>query len=202
MSATSGANELRVVTRDDGPVARWVEVEVPALRVSEFFARAYRSIGSTARVRGFRPGKAPASVLRKLYGPAVSEDVERELVGGTLASALEQAGIEPVSQPRVESDTPVEGAPFQYRARVEVKPAFDLPAYKGFDIKVPAKTVTDKDVDEQLQLLRERKSSLVPMLEDRPLAKGDFAVVDNETFIEGSATRDAKIGRASCRERV
>jgi trigger factor len=186
MSESVGAGELRVVSREDGPVARWIEVEVPADRVGALFARAYRSLGSSARVRGFRPGKAPASVLRKLYGPAVSEDVERDLVNGTLGEALAQAGVEPVSQPRVESDTPVEGAPFQYRARVEVKPAFTLCELAGLPAQRPSAEVADEDVEKELANLRERHAQLVEEEEGAALANGLHATIDFEGRIDGA----------------
>ena len=120
MSVDAGANELRVESRQEGPVTRWIEVEVPAPRVATAFERAYRGLARSARVRGFRPGKAPRSVLQKLYGPAIAEDLERELVGETLATALEKSGVEAVCQPQVEYEPPAEGAPFVFRARVEV----------------------------------------------------------------------------------
>ena len=117
---TAKTDAIRVESREDGPTAHWVEVEVSAAQVDAAFARSYKILGRSARVRGFRPGKAPQSVLRKLHGPAVAEEVERELVGETLADALGQAALAPISQPRVESEPPAEGAPFRYRARVEV----------------------------------------------------------------------------------
>ena len=138
MSAEAGADELRVESREEGPITRWVEVEVPAAQVASAFERAYRGLARSSRVRGFRPGKAPRSVLQKMYGPAVAEDLERELVGETLAAALEKSGVEPVCQPQVESDPPSEGSPFVYRARVEVKPEFALGDWKGLPAQRPA----------------------------------------------------------------
>jgi trigger factor len=186
MSETVGT-ELRVASRDEGPVTRWLEVEVPPQRVADVFARAYRALGGSARVRGFRPGKAPLSVLRKLYGAAVAEDVERELVNGTLPQALTQSGIEPVSQPRVESDAPVEGAPFQYRARVEVKPAFTLCELEGLPAVRPPAEVGDADVEREIEALRQRHAQMLDEPDDTSASNGHFLQIDFEGRVDGTA---------------
>jgi trigger factor len=187
MSATASADDLNVVSREEGPVTRWIEVEVPAARVDEAFARAYRALGRSARVRGFRPGKAPQSVLRKLYGAAVAEDVERDLVSGTLGSALERSGVEPVSQPQVESDAPAEGGPFQYRARVEVKPSLVLGDVRGLPATRPSAAVGDEDVERELETIRQRHAQLVEEGEGAEAAQGHYLNIDFEGRIDGVA---------------
>jgi trigger factor len=184
---TAKADELRVESHEDGPAAHWVEVEVPAAQVDAAFARSYRILGRSARVRGFRPGKAPLSVLRKLHGPAVAEEVERELVGETLSDALGRAELVPISQPRVESTPPAEGAPFAYRARVEVKPSFTLCALRGLPAERPSAVVTDADVESELETVRQRQAQLVEEPESATAANGSIATIDFEGKIDGVA---------------
>lgn len=179
--------ELRVETREDGANAHWVEVEVPAARVDAAFAASYRVLARSARVRGFRPGKAPISVLRKLHGPALAEEVERELVGDTLGTAIERSGLAPVSQPRVESEPPVEGAPFRYRARLEVKPGFTLCELRGLPAQRPSVEVTDADVEKELEEVRQRQAQLVEEPEGAVAAQGSFVTMDFEGRIDGVA---------------
>ncbi len=185
MSAEAAANELRVESREEGPITRWVEVEVPAPRVATAFERAYRGLARSARVRGFRPGKAPRSVLQKMYGPAVAEDLERELVGETLAKALEKSGVEPVCQPQVESEPPAEGVPFVYRARVEVKPEFALGDLKGLPAQRPATAVSDEDVERELESVRQRHAQFVEEAEGVAAANGHLITMDFEGRIDG-----------------
>ena len=185
MSAHAAADELRVESRQDGPITRWIDVEVPASRVASAFERAYRGLARSARVRGFRPGKAPRSVLQKMYGPAIAEDLERELVGETLATALQKSGIEPVCQPQVESEVPSEGAPFVYHARVEVKPEFALCDLKGLPAQRPATTVTDADVESELESIRQRQAQFVEEAEGVAAATGHLVVMDFEGRIDG-----------------
>jgi trigger factor len=185
MSATDNAAELRVEASEEGSVTRWVEVEVPAERVAAAFDRAFRELARTARVRGFRPGKAPRSVLQKLYGKAVAEDLERELVGQTLGDALERTALEPVSQPQVESDPPAADAPFVYRARVEVKPHFELPPLAGLPARRPSAEVTEEDLERELAQVRDRHAQLVEEPEGTETANGHFVALDFEGRVDG-----------------
>lgn len=176
-----------VAVREEGAVTRWLEVEVPPTRVDAAFQRAYRSLARSARVRGFRPGKAPASVLRRLYGPAIAEDVERELVSETLPAALERSALAPVSEPTVDATPPSEGGPFSYRARIEVKPPIELGSTEGLPAKRPSASVSDEDVERELETLRQRHATLVEEAEDTPAARGHFVTMDFTGRIDGEA---------------
>lgn len=182
---------MQVQVENVNPVTKRITVTVPADRVQSTIDERYRQIAKVAQVKGFRKGKAPRRILEQIYRPRVENDVIQALVEDTYPKVLEEQKLSPVANPVIHETHLKAGEDFRYTATVEVKPAFDLPSYKGHKIEVPAKAVGDKEIEEQLQMLRERKSQLVPMLEDRPLAKGDFAVVDNETFIGGAPTRDA-----------
>ena len=173
-------------------VTRRITVVIPADKVKSEIDSMYQSIGKRAQVKGFRKGKAPRKVLEQLYRPQVENDVAQHLVQESYPKVLEEQKLSPVASPIIHETHLKQGEDFRYTATVEVKPVFDLPPYKGFEMKIPAKRVSEADVEEQLQKLRERKGTLVPMLEDRALAKGDFAIVDNETYIAGSPTRDAQ----------
>ena len=192
---TASAEGLHVEAHEDGPVARRLEVRVPAARVAEAFARAYRDIGRTARVPGFRPGKTPVSELRRRYGAAVAEDVEHALVAETLPAALEQTGLVPVCNPSVDADRPSESAPFVYRAQVEVKPSFALGEIKGLPARRPSTAVSDADVEKELEALRQRHASLIEEPESTAAAAGHFVTLDytgrigGEPF-EGGSARD------------
>ena len=97
----AAALAVRATTAEAGPVARLLSVEVSAERVGRAFDRAYRDLARRAQVKGFRPGKVPRSVLERLYGPAVAEDVERSLVSETLArGARSRPGSCPWPSPR------------------------------------------------------------------------------------------------------
>jgi trigger factor len=190
---TTATSAVRATAAEAGPVARQLSVEVSAERVDRAFDRAYRELGRQARVKGFRPGKVPRSVLERLYGPAVAEDVERSLVSETLPEALEQAGVVPVAEPAVDARPPLAGAGFRYEARVEVKPAIELPEISGLKGKRPAVAVAEAEIDRELEALRLRRAPLVDEPADTPVADGHFVTadyvgrVDDKPFRGGSA---------------
>lgn len=184
-AAGAAAEGLRVEASEDGAVTRWLEVEVPSARAEQSFVRAYRGLAKSARVRGFRPGKAPLSVLRRMYGPAVVEDVERELVAETLPEALERAGLTPVSEPSIDATPPAEGAVFRYRARVEVKPSLELGDVRGLPAQRPSTTVVDEEIERELETLRQRHATLIEEPEGTPAAHGHILNIDFVGRIDG-----------------
>jgi len=166
-------------------VIRTLEVEVEAKRVRKAFDRAYRDLGRRVSVRGFRPGKAPRSVLEKLYGAAVAEEMQQTLVSETLPEAVDQSGVVPVSEPAIDAETLEEDAPFRYRASVEVKPEISLPDVKGLPARRPAVEVGVEDVEEELQGLRERRAPLLDEPEGTAAASGHTLVIDYSGTIDG-----------------
>jgi len=177
---------VRVTVSGEGAVVRSLEVEVDAARVAKAFERAWRDLGRRARVQGFRPGKVPRSVLQKLYGAAILEDLERQLVGESLHEALHQSGLVPVSEPAIEAGPPLDGAPYRYSARIEIKPVIELPALEGLPAKRPPVAVGDADVDPVLESLRQRHAPLVEEPEETRAARGHVLTVDFEGRIDGT----------------
>ncbi len=183
---------FRAHVAEEGDVVRTLEVEVAAERVRSAFERAWRELGRRVRVRGFRPGKTPLAVLRRLYGPAVAEDLERELVSETLPGALEQHGLVPVSEPAVDAAPPEEGCAFHYRVRVEVKPAVVLPELAGLHARRPPLEVAEAEVEHELEALRQRQAVLTEEAEGTPAARGHVVTVNFEGRVEGQPFRGGR----------
>jgi trigger factor len=183
MSAESP--EVRIEAREDGPVAHRLEVTVGPARVHRAFERAYRDLARGARVRGFRPGKVPRSVLERLYGSSVGEQLQEALVAETLPEALEQQGIVPVAEPAVEAPRPVDGAEFRYSARVEVKPRVALPDTNGLPARRPRVEVRLEEVESELEALRQRNAPLVEEPEGTRAARGHVLAIDFVGEVDG-----------------
>jgi len=198
-STTDSAQlEPDVEVTEESPAVQRVAIEVPAARVDRLFERAYRELGRNARVRGFRRGKTPRSVLRRLYGAGLAEDLERELIGETLPDALEKALITPVSEPEIEAVTPQEGERFRYQVRVEVKPAIELGDWKGLAAQRPSDVVDEEDIDRALENLRERHATLAEEPADTPAAIGHWVTLNFEGRVggkpfEGGSGKDATV---------
>jgi len=197
MSAEAG-QDVRVETEQTGPVVRTLTVEVEPSRVRKAFDRAYRELGRSAQIRGFRRGKVPRSVLEKLYGASVAEEIERMLVAETLPEAVERAEVVPVAEPDIDAPTPQPDAAFRYTARVEVKPEIALPELGGLPARKPAVEVSDDDVEQEVERLRQERAALVEEGEQVPAAEGhtlqiDFVGrIDGQPF-EGGSGRDVSV---------
>ncbi len=184
MAATEDSS-LRVSTTETSSVIRTLEVEVDPKRVRKAFDRAYRDLGRSVRVRGFRPGKAPRSVLEKLYGAALAEELKQTLVSETLPEAVDQSGVAPVSEPAIDAEALAADAPFRYRASVEIKPEISLPDIKGLPARRPVVEVGVEDVEGELQGLRERRAPLLDEPEGTAAAMGHTLVIDYVGTIDG-----------------
>ncbi|MCP5071504.1 MAG: trigger factor, partial [bacterium] len=154
-------------------------------RVRSAIDRAYKELGKTARVRGFRPGKVPRPVLQKMYGASVGQELEQQLVRETLPAAIEQAGLEPVAEPQVEAEAPVEGEAFAYTATIEVRPAIELPELTGLPGQRPPIDVTDEELETELEQLRQRRASFEDEPDGSEAADGSFLTIDYLGKIDG-----------------
>jgi trigger factor len=185
MADPQPSTDLHVETHEESPILHRVEVAVGAAHVKRAFERAYRDLAKRVPVKGFRPGKAPRSVLERLYGASVAEQLEQTLVGETLADAVESTGLEPVAEPAVEAGTPSPSEGFRYTARVEVKPSVELPDLAGLPARRPRVQVVEEDLDRELEGLRQAHSRLLEEPEGAALAEGHTAVVDFVGRVDG-----------------
>jgi trigger factor len=192
---------FEIETSETDAVQRTLEVEIPAAEVKKAFDRVLRDLGKHARVRGFRPGKAPRSVILKLYGGTVAEEVERWLVGRTLEQAVERSGVAPIVEPTIDAPPPVEGEPFVYRVAMELKPEIELGEITGLPARRPVPMVDDQAVEREIEQLRERSAAMVEEPEDTAAAPGhvltiDFVGrIDDKPFEGGSAQgHDLELG--------
>jgi trigger factor len=186
-SDTGSDSTLRVTTSEPGPLVRQLEVEVDARHVRRAFDRAYRELARQARVRGFRPGKAPRSVLEKLYGASLTEQIEQTLVSETLPDAVEQAGLELITEPQIETRTLAADGDFRYTARVEVKPQIVLSETRGLPAHLPPVRVTDEDMERELEALRQRSAPLIEEPGGTAVAEGHTVQIDFVGRVDGKA---------------
>ena len=176
---------IRVETIESTPILHTIEIEVDAARVRKVFDRAYRNLAKRVQVKGFRPGKAPRSVLEKLYGASVAEQLEQTLVSETLAAAVELSGIQPVSEPAISAGKPVPDASFKYTACLEVSPEIELPDLSGLPAIRPEVLVEDAEIDERLEELRIAHAPIVEEDEGTAIARGHIATIDFVGRIDG-----------------
>ena len=180
-----GQNDIQIETTEISPVVHEIAIEVEARRVDAAFGRVVKELRKTARVKGFRPGKVPANVVKQMYGEGLGEEIERQLVRETLADAVELAGLEPVVEPQIEADLPVEGKAFRYKARIEVKPAIELPDLSALSGEQPKVEVGDQELLEELESLRERNVLWVEEDEETLAENGHQVTIDFVGRVDG-----------------
>jgi trigger factor len=174
-----------VSASETSPVLRSLTIEVEEGGVRDAFERVYRDLAKSARIKGFRPGKAPRAVLERMYGASVREEVERLLVSETFAAAVERSGIVPLVEPDIEAEPPQPGHAFRYTARVEVKPKLELPSLDGLPGTRPLVQVRDDEVESELEALRQRSAPLEDEPEEARAGKGSVLTLDYQGRIEG-----------------
>jgi trigger factor len=168
---TAGAGTAAATCR------RELELEVPAEEVQKAAERIAKEFARVARVPGFRPGKAPVTLIQRRFADDIKSEVLQSVVPTTLEHALVEQKLQPITQPQVEHiDYPEGGGPLKFKASFEVLPEFDLKDYKGIDIEVPRFEITEKEVNETLEQMRERAATFVPV-EGRAIQDGDYAQV-------------------------
>ncbi|MDE3036077.1 MAG: trigger factor, partial [Nitrospirota bacterium] len=188
---------MKVDVTELGPVKRALKIEVPSEDVNKHFALAYAELNKHVRIPGFRPGKAPLSMLEKRYAKEVEEDVVRRLVPDYYERAVREAGIVPVlvEIPPLERVKIKKDAAFSFTATVEIKPKIELRDYKApnpISLKPDKRTVTDEQVAGTLDVLRERQAQLEAAPAGTALAEGDYAILDVEGFLEQTPVDGAK----------
>ena len=161
-----------------------LSVEVSGEQFTAAIDRAFKKNAKSIQVPGFRKGKAPRSIIEKLYGEGVFfEDAINEIYPAAYAEMVEESGLEPVNKPDVEVKS-VDKNGFTFDAKITVKPAVKISAYKGLKAEKDVKTVTAKDVNAEIDMLRERNSRMVAV-EDRATQNGDTVTFDFDGYVDG-----------------
>lgn len=164
------------------------EFTVSADEFEKAVEKAYRKNVGKINIQGFRRGKAPRMIIEKYYGKEIFyEDAINIVLPDAYDKAVEENGIHPVAQPEIDiKGEIVKGDDITFTAKVTVKPEFELGTYKGIQADKVTHRTLKKDVDAEIEKLRERNSRMVPV-EDRTVQKDDIANIDFEGFSDGKA---------------
>ncbi|MDI1433539.1 trigger factor [Polyangium sorediatum] len=176
---------MQVTVEKLSPVLVELKVEIPAEQVRTEVDKAYANLQRSARVRGFRQGKAPRHVLAHLYSGSIHADVARRLVDTTLNRALASQQVQPLSQPDI---APVELRPeesFSYKARFEVRPDIAEVKWEGFEVSRPKTEVTADAIDAEVARLRREHATLSAPEPERPAKAGDLVRIAFTLDVDG-----------------
>ena len=168
-----------------------LEISVDADKFNAAVDKAFRKNVGKINVPGFRKGKAPRSIVEKMYGEGVFyEDAVNMVYPEEYDAAVKEAKLEPVDRADIEVVS-IGKDGFVFKAKITVKPEVEIGQYKGLEAKKIPFAVSDEDVSVELGRLQERNSRLITV-EDRAAQKGDTAIIDFEGFVDGVAFKGGK----------
>ena len=156
---------------------REVEIEIPAEEVSRSFQAVTKRYKKMARIPGFRSGKVPESLIRGRFAEQIRQDVMEAVLPEHFRTAIAAQNLRPISQPQVTKIDLEDGKPLRFKAAFEVMPEFSIDGYQDVKVEKPSAELTDAEVDAELARIRDSRSTMEPVTEDRPLADGDFAQI-------------------------
>ena len=171
------------------PVMLEMQIEVPADLVTTEVNNAYDQLRKTARVRGFRKGKAPRKILTQLYGPAIRADVAKKLMDSTLQQALSEKEVQPLTQPKVVPQELKNKEAFSFKARFEVRPEIEMVTWEGLEAQRNKTDATDELIKEEIDKLRGEHATEEPV-EGRSAEDGDLADLALTFELDGKPTTE------------
>src|ERR1700690_1447473 len=181
---------MQVSVESIGKLERRMQVQVPAERVAAEIAARLKTISRTARLNGFRPGKAPLKVIRQQFGSQVHREVIGELLQSSYAEAVTQNQLAPAGSPRIEPQSMDEGQDLKNLRTFEVLPEVVLQPIESLQVDRVTAEVTESDIDAMIERLRKQQMKYVAV--SRPAALGDKVTIDFEGAIDGVAFAGGK----------
>ncbi|MFI6539334.1 trigger factor [Nonomuraea sp. NPDC050547] len=187
---------MKTAVEELSPTRVKLTVEVPFEELRPSLDAAYKKVAQQVRVPGFRPGKVPARIIEQRFGRAVVlEETLNDAVPKLYGQAVDEVDVFPVSQPDIEVTKIEDGEQIEFTAEVDIRPNFDVPDYAGTEVTVDAATVSDEDIDGQLDGLRQRFATLTGV--ERAAADGDFVVMDLRAEIDGNNIEEQQANEVS-----
>ena len=174
---------MQVSVESTGSLERRIEVSVPKEQIEQAVDERLKKVSRTAKLKGFRPGKAPIKVIRQQFGAQVRQEVVGDLVQTTFTKAVTEAKLVPVTGPRIEPIATAPGEDLKYRATFEVFPEVKLAKVEGLPVNRPVAEVTHADIEAMVQNLREQRPKFEAV--DRESREGDRVTMDFQGQLDG-----------------
>jgi trigger factor len=167
---------MQVSVENIGTLERKLTVKFPAEQYETQVSTRIAEMGRTVRLKGFRPGKVPTTVIKQRFGEQVRGEVLSDLIGSTLREAVEQEKLQPIANPAINTTGKPENGEIAYTATFEIMPEFPAVDVAALEINRPVAAVTDADIDKMLETLRQQRRSFDEV--DRASAEADFVMFE------------------------
>ncbi len=175
---------MKTVVEDAGTCRKKLRIEVPAEKVKSTFADVVSVYARSAKLKGFRPGKAPRQLVERKFSKEIADDVKERLIPESYQEALKKESLDVLSVLDMGEVSFDLEKPMSFSVTLDVKPEFKLPKYRGLRVKKEKPEVTDAEVDEAIESVRQQYATYEDV-EDRPVQRGDMAQVDYEGLLDG-----------------
>ena len=166
---------ISITPTETAGVSRRLQITVPAETVASYEDRAARKYATQVRIPGFRPGKAPPSMVRKRFPEAVRQEAVELVINDAFREAIDREGFKLAAQPHIHDLKAEPGQPIEFELHCEVRPELALEKVDGFTITRNEAAVTDELIEEQIERLREQKAEWAPV--EEKAAPGDMVTV-------------------------
>ena len=168
-----------------------VTITLPADDVQKRIEKSYAKLQKESKMKGFRRGKVPRSVIVKTYKPQVEAEVGEQLVQETYFDIIEKQDFDPVVHPEIDEPAFNDDGTFTYVARVDIRPEFELGEYKGLEVEEIDTSVDDGAIDFELKRIQ-RDMAVLKTVEDREVVMDDVVVIDYEGYYKGNPMKHVK----------
>ncbi|MDM8556897.1 trigger factor [Desulfococcaceae bacterium HSG7] len=176
---------MKVTVEDKNTVKKIVHVEMPETQVTKELNKEFNKLKKNAKIKGFRPGKAPKSLLERMYGKSVRADLTLRLVNDTYQDAIKQSALAIIGSPELDPSELKEGEPFCYDIKVEIQPQIGHIDFKGLTLEKTVRQASDEEVDLQIKMLQSRMAETEAVEEERAVVEQDLILIDYEGFRNG-----------------
>lgn len=175
------------------PVSAKISIEIPAETVGQHFSEFFKEAAKYAKLDGFRPGKAPLQVVKKMYKDQASSSVSQQLISDSLSEAVRKHDLKLILPPQLLAvDSPEEGKDFKFEAELSLKPEVPKIDCSSIEVEAPKKEeVNDAKVDEQIDLIRENFATYKELIEQRGAKEGDKIQFAYEGFLNNEKIPEA-----------
>lgn len=181
---------MEIVVENLSDLTRKLTITLPKETVAPALEKAYAKINKEVKLKGFRRGKIPQTVLEKNFGEQIQAEVGEKLVQESYFDAIEKENLDPVVHPEIAEHKFTEDGAFYYVALVDIKPQFELKAYKGLEVEKPAAVVSDEEIEKEINLLQRHQAVLQTAEEGHGIVMDDMVIVDFQGFHNGKAMKE------------
>ncbi|MBW2466066.1 MAG: trigger factor [Deltaproteobacteria bacterium] len=180
---------MQITVNEVGGLTKRLKIVLPKEEVSRELDAGFKKVKNDAKIKGFRRGKVPRHILEKTYGQQVRAEVAEKLIQDTYFDAVEKEKLDVVAHPEIKEPVFEEDGSFSYEAEVDTRPQFELKDYKGLEIEKDKITVTDEEIDDEIERLRKEMAPL-RSVEDRAARETDIVMVDFDGFHNGEQMKE------------